>query len=63
MGEIYLPVERLMDYCGNTLKEVHLPLKFQLIEVSWNARDLVSLIGRMRVRSGRRLAKLGSEQP
>jgi glycosidase len=34
MGEIYLPVERLMDYSGNTLKEVHLPLKFQLIDAS-----------------------------
>ena len=46
IGEIYLPVERLMDYYGNTLKEVHLPLNFQLIDVSWNARDLVSLIAR-----------------
>ncbi len=46
MGEIYLPVERLMDYYGNTLKEVHLPLNFQLIAASWNARHLVSLIAR-----------------
>ena len=46
IGEIYLPVERLMDYYGNNLEEVHLPFNFQLIDATWNARDLVSLIAR-----------------
>ena len=46
IGEIYLPVERLMDYYGNDLDEVHLPFNFQLIDAPWNARDLASLIAR-----------------
>ena len=46
IGEIYLPVERLMDYYGNNLEELHLPFNFQLIDATWNARDLVSLIAR-----------------
>jgi alpha-glucosidase len=46
IGEIYLPVERVMDYYGNNLNEVHLPFNFELIDAAWNARDLVSLITR-----------------
>lgn len=46
IGEIYLPIERLMDYYGNNLDEVHLPFNFQLIDTAWNARDLASLIAR-----------------
>jgi alpha-glucosidase len=46
IGEIYLPVERVMDYYGSNLDEVHLPFNFQLIDAAWNARDLVSLIAR-----------------
>jgi len=44
IGEIYLPVERVMDYYGNNLDEMHLPFNFQLIDAAWNARDLISLI-------------------
>ncbi|UUL82092.1 alpha-amylase family glycosyl hydrolase [Sphingomonas qomolangmaensis] len=40
VGEIYLPVERLMDYYGG----VHLPLNFQLIGAEWHAPSLLALI-------------------
>ena len=40
IGEIYLPLERVMDYYGVNLDEVHLPFNFQLIDAAWNARDL-----------------------
>jgi glycosidase len=46
IGEIYLPVERLMDYYGNNLDEVQLPFNFALIEAAWNTRDLAALIAR-----------------
>jgi glycosidase len=46
IGEIYLPIERVMDYYGRDLDEVHLPFNFQLIDAPWNARDLASLIAR-----------------
>jgi alpha-glucosidase len=44
IGEIYLPLERVMDYYGNNLDEVHFPFNFQLIDAAWNARNLFSLI-------------------
>jgi len=44
IGEIYLPVERLMDYYGRGAPEVHLPFNFQLIEAPWKAETLARLI-------------------
>ena len=44
VGEIYLPVDRLMDYYGNVRPEVHLPFNFQLIDAPWEARSLHALI-------------------
>jgi alpha-glucosidase len=44
IGEIYLPVERLVAYYGRGLKGAHLPFNFQLIEAPWNARGLDRLI-------------------
>lgn len=44
IGEIYLPVERLMDYYGRERPGVHLPFNFQLIEAPWEARSLAELI-------------------
>ena len=32
IGEVYLPVDRLMQYYGDTRPEVHLPFNFQLID-------------------------------
>lgn len=44
IGEIYLPVERLMDYYGGARAEVQLPFNFQLIDAPWRARALAALI-------------------
>jgi alpha-glucosidase len=44
VGEIYLPVERLMAYYGKAGEGVHLPFNFQLIDAPWNARSLHRLI-------------------
>ena len=44
IGEIYLPLERLMHYYGGETAGVHLPFNFQLIEAPWNARGLATMI-------------------
>jgi alpha-glucosidase len=44
IGEIYLPLERLMHYYGVDLAGVHLPFNFQLVEAPWNARGLATMI-------------------
>ncbi len=44
IGEIYLPIERLMRYYGGGPAEVHLPFNFQLIDARWDARHLATLI-------------------
>ena len=44
IGEIYLPVDRLMHYYGGERPEVHLPFNFQLIDTPWEARALAAVI-------------------
>ncbi len=44
IGEIYLPVERLMAYYGKDGEGVHLPFNFQLIDAYWDARALHKMI-------------------
>ena len=45
IGEIYLPVAKLMRYYGSEQRpEVHLPFNFQLIDAPWHARSLEKLI-------------------
>jgi alpha-glucosidase len=44
IGEIYLPVERLVRYYGHDLGGAHLPFNFQLISAPWNARHVAQLI-------------------
>jgi alpha-glucosidase len=44
IGEIYLPVDRLMHYYGRERAGVHLPFNFQLVDASWTARSLALLI-------------------
>jgi len=44
IGEIYLPVDKLMDYYGKGQPGVHLPFNFQLIDAPWEARSLAALI-------------------
>ncbi|RDI57336.1 alpha-amylase family glycosyl hydrolase [Microvirga subterranea] len=44
IGEIYLPLERLVTYYGQDLSGAHLPFNFQLIQTAWNAREIAALI-------------------
>jgi alpha-glucosidase len=44
IGEIYLPVERLVEYYGAEESGVHLPFNFQLILAEWDARHIEGLI-------------------
>jgi alpha-glucosidase len=44
IGEIYLPVERLVAYYGRDNDGVHLPFNFQLIQAPWRAEVLHRLI-------------------
>ena len=44
IGEIYLPVDRLLGYYGGERAEVHLPFNFQLVDAPWEARSLATLI-------------------
>jgi alpha-glucosidase len=44
IGEIYLPVERLVRYYGVDAPGVHLPFNFQLIDAPWNARAIERMI-------------------
>ena len=44
VGEIYLPVERLVTYYGHEMKGAHLPFNFQLIHARWDAKHLAELV-------------------
>lgn len=44
IGEIYLPVERLVSYYGVDMRGVHLPFNFQLILAEWDGRHIAELI-------------------
>jgi len=44
IGELYLPIERLVAYYGIDGAGVHLPFNFHLILVPWNARQIEALI-------------------
>ena len=44
IGEIYLPLERLMHYYGREIPGVHLPFNFQLVDAPWNARGIRAMI-------------------
>jgi alpha-glucosidase len=46
VGEIYLPVERLMAYYGASGKGAHLPFNFQLIGLPWKARVIATAVER-----------------
>jgi alpha-glucosidase len=46
VGEIYLPVERLMAYYGASGEGAHLPFKFQLIGLPWQARTIATAVER-----------------
>jgi alpha-glucosidase len=44
LGELYLPIERLVVYYGVEGSGVHLPGNFHLIQVPWQARQIATLI-------------------
>jgi alpha-glucosidase len=44
IGEIYLPIERLVKYYGRDLRGAHLPFNFSLLSTSWHARTIAKLI-------------------
>jgi alpha-glucosidase len=47
IGEIYLPLERLVAYYGSDAgSELHLPFNFQLLFVPWSAAEVAGLVNR-----------------
>ena len=44
IGEIYLPVERLVAYYGRDMKGAHLPFNFQLLFAAWNAQAIARVV-------------------
>jgi alpha-glucosidase len=44
VGEIYLPLERLVAYYGEGGSGVHMPFNFQLISLPWNARAIAEAV-------------------
>ncbi len=45
IGEIYLPIARLVQYYGESLDEAHLPFNFQFVTMaSWDARDIRQIV-------------------
>ena len=44
IGEIYLPLDRLMAYYGHDLKGAHLPFNFQLLQAPWKADAIARLV-------------------
>jgi alpha-glucosidase len=44
IGEIYLPIERLVAYYGTELSGAHLPFNFQLIFARWSPRHIARIV-------------------
>ena len=44
IGEIYLPLQRLVAYYGEDMSGAHLPFNFQLLQTPWNARMIASVV-------------------
>ena len=44
VGEIYLPLDKLMTYYGTDAPGVHMPFNFQLIDAPWDARGIARII-------------------
>jgi len=44
IGEIYLPIERLVAYYGEDLSGTHLPFNFQLIDAPWTAAEVSRIV-------------------
>ncbi len=44
IGEIYLPLEKLVAYYGRDLRGCHLPFNFSLLSTPWHARGIATLV-------------------
>jgi alpha-glucosidase len=44
IGEIYLPIKRLVAYYGNNLKGAQMPFNFALLSAPWDARTIEKII-------------------
>lgn len=44
IGEIYLPIERLVQYYGRNVEGVQLPFNFQLLLTNWRAGDIAGIL-------------------
>lgn len=44
IGEIYLPIERLVSYYGKDLLGAQMPFNFALLSAAWNARAIEKII-------------------
>ena len=44
IGEIYLPLEKLVAYYGRDVRGCHLPFNFSLLGVEWRARAIAELV-------------------
>lgn len=44
IGEIYLPIERLVAYYGTDGTGVHLPMNFHLLTTPWNAKAISAVV-------------------
>lgn len=44
IGEIYLPINKLMSYYGVDNQGAHLPFNFQLLSLPWNAQQIAAAI-------------------
>ena len=44
IGEIYLPIHKLVKYYGHENNGAHLPFNFQLLELPWNAEKINATI-------------------
>lgn len=44
IGEIYLPIDKLITYYGKNNEGAHLPFNFQLVVLPWDAREIEAAI-------------------
>ena len=44
IGEIYLPIEKLVQYYGGSVEGVQLPFNFQLLLANWRAGDIARIL-------------------
>ena len=44
IGEIYLPIQQLMEYYGQALTGANLPFNFQLLQCAWSAEAIAQVL-------------------